>query len=159
MFFKKNNEINVLSPVDGKIKKLEKVNDPVFSEKMLGDGVAVEPITSDVYAPFDGKLTVLFPTGHALGVKHKNGPESLIHIGINTVSLKGECFASKVKANDNVTKSTILTTVDFKKIKAKKIITDIILIITSESIGNYKIVDIAEGNIKQGEVLYKLVKK
>ncbi len=91
-FLKKNKEIELISPMTGDIIPLEEVPDPVFSEKMMGDGIAIEPSEGKVLSPIDGKIATIFPTNHAIGLVNKEGLEILIHIGIDTVELKGEGF-------------------------------------------------------------------
>lgn len=95
--FKKNrNYVDIYSPFNGELIKIEDTQDPVFSEKMVGDGIAVEPAEGVVYSPVDGQVIQLFPTKHAIGIKTKEGLEILIHIGVDTVEMKGEGFESFV---------------------------------------------------------------
>lgn len=99
--FQKN--IAVLSPADGKIIPLEQVNDQVFSQKMIGDGVAIQIENGIIKAPIDGKLTVLMsPSHHAFVIQHKSGLEVMVHIGLDTVSLKGEGFTPLKTKDDSV---------------------------------------------------------
>ncbi len=84
--------VQLLAPVDGEAVELASVKDPVFAEKMLGDGVAIAPSGTQVVAPADGRLSFLMETGHAFGMKLDNGMEVLVHIGIDTVELKGRGF-------------------------------------------------------------------
>lgn len=88
---------NVASVADGETIKITDVKDPVFSKKMMGDGFAVEPTGSEVYAPVSGKVTNVFPTKHAVGLLTDSGLEVLVHMGLDTVELKGEPFDVKVK--------------------------------------------------------------
>ncbi|EHL75149.1 PTS sugar transporter subunit IIA [Bacillus smithii] len=132
LFWKKgkpSKEIDVYAPVSGKILSLEEVPDPVFSEKMMGDGMAVEPIDGRVVAPFDGDIMQIFPTKHAVGIKAANGAEILIHVGLETVSMKGEGFESHVSQGDKVKKGDLLITFDLNLIreKANSTITPIIV--------------------------------
>ncbi|WP_096199961.1 glucose-specific PTS transporter subunit IIBC [Bacillus sp. FJAT-45350] len=92
-----------VSPIKGKIIPLEKVPDQVFSQKMMGDGFAIEPTEGIVVSPVDGKIVNLFPTKHAIGIESNEGIEILIHFGIDTVNLKGEGFETFVKQGDEVT--------------------------------------------------------
>ena len=82
---------------EGKLVALDKVPDPVFAEKMMGDGFAIELTDGKIHAPVDGEVTLVFPTGHAYGITTENAHEVLIHIGIDTVELDGEGFNVKVK--------------------------------------------------------------
>ena len=162
LFSKKNkesgNEILIKAPVAGTIKSLSEVKDQVFSKRMIGDGIAIVPSGTDVVSPAKGLLKVAFPTGHAYGVQISEGPEILIHIGLDTVELNGEGFTTKVKQGSKVELGAQLCKVDLEKIKAKGKETDVIVVITSETLGSYKIKDLATGQVKLGDVLFKLVK-
>ena len=80
------------SPLEGECVSLKQVNDPTFSEEILGKGIAVVPVNGKVYAPADCEITTVFPTGHALGLTTAEGVEILIHIGLDTVKLSGQHF-------------------------------------------------------------------
>lgn len=92
--FKKKEKINVVAPISGKLIELEKVKDPVFAKKMMGDGFVIVPnvqsSTFDVYASADAKVMSLLTTKHAIGLRNREGQKILIHIGIDTVDLKGK---------------------------------------------------------------------
>ena len=102
IFVGKSSSISFLSPLSGKIIPLSKVNDSVFAEKTLGNGFAIIPSNNKVYAPFDGDVVSLYPTKHAIGLKDKYNHEILIHIGIDTVNLKGEGFKLYVAQDEKV---------------------------------------------------------
>ncbi|ASN07130.1 PTS system trehalose-specific EIIBC component [Virgibacillus necropolis] len=123
-----NNEI-IYAPLSGEIKKLEAVPDPTFSQKMMGDGLAIEPSDGKVVAPFDGKVVQIFPTKHAVGLESSSGVEVLIHIGLETVSLDGKGFEAHVQQGDLVKAGDALVTFDlaFIKEKAKSTITPVII--------------------------------
>src|SRR5699024_6172205 len=93
--FKKNQGAQLHAPVSGKVVPLEEVPDHVFSEKMMGEGIAVHPSEGTIVAPFDGEIVQIPETKHAVGLKDKDGNEVLIHIGLETVGLKGEGFTPK----------------------------------------------------------------
>lgn len=103
-FFKKSkskgNEVK--APIKGNLIPLSEVSDDVFSQKMLGDGFAVKPTSQEVVAPVSGTITTLFPTKHAIGIKTDEALEVLIHLGIDTVELKGEPFKLFVEQGDSV---------------------------------------------------------
>lgn len=103
-FFKKSkskgNEVK--APIKGNLIPLSEVSDDVFSQKMLGDGFAVKPTGQEVVAPVSGTITTLFPTKHAIGIKTDEALEVLIHLGIDTVELKGEPFKLFVEQGDSV---------------------------------------------------------
>ena len=137
MFFKKlfgqkeqasTNEV-LVSPATGKLVALEEVPDPVFSQKMMGDGLAFDPTEGEIVAPVDAEVLQVFPTKHAIGLKAKNNIEILIHIGLETVSMNGEGFEVFVKEGDQVKKGQKLVTFDLNLIreKAKSTITPVVI--------------------------------
>lgn len=115
----------IYSPVEGRAIKMEEVNDPMFSQKMLGDGVAVYPTfstglfakPSNLYAPCDGEVILVFAEKHAIGIRMQSGAEILIHMGIDTVELKGEPFNIICKVGDNVKHGQKIGEVNWKKIQ------------------------------------------
>ena len=113
-----DNEISITSPVEGKVIPLTEVKDPTFSQEILGKGAAIIPKKGVVYAPFDGKVDAVFETGHALGLVSEDGVELLVHVGIDTVNLKGKYFTPKKKSGDTMKKGDILLEFDIDKIKA-----------------------------------------
>lgn len=133
MFFKKKKDV-IFSPVNnGELKSLSDLGDGVFSEKMLGDGFAVVQSDGKVYAPISGELVTVFETKHAYGIKTKNGLNVLVHIGIDTVNLGGDGFISHVKQGDKVSHGDLLATVDLELLKSKNVISDVIVVVTSDS--------------------------
>jgi sugar PTS system EIIA component len=136
MFFKKwfgkkekTTHEDVVAPLTGIVKPLEEVPDPVFSEKMMGDGIAIEPADGEVVSPVNGEVVQVFPTKHAVGLRSEAGVELLIHVGLETVSMNGEGFTAHVAAGDRVKVGQRLLTVDLDlvKQKAKSTITPIIV--------------------------------
>ncbi len=111
-------DIEVLSPVDGTVVPLSEVPDAVFAAGELGQGVAIQPRTGAVYAPFDATVAAAFPTGHAIGLRHDDGAELLIHIGIDTVSLGGKHFSLKVETGQEVKAGDLLVEFDLAAIAA-----------------------------------------
>lgn len=109
----------VMAPLTGTVRQLEEVPDPVFAEKMMGEGIAIEPSDGIVVAPFDGEIVQLFPTKHAIGIKGVSGLEILIHIGLETVALEGEGFEAYIKQGDQVKKGDRLIKFDMNIIKEK----------------------------------------
>lgn len=109
----------VMAPLSGTVRQLGEVPDPVFSEKMMGEGIAIEPSDGIVVAPFDGEIVQLFPTKHAIGIKGKSGLEILIHVGLETVALKGEGFEAFIQQGDQVKKGDKLIEFDMDVIKEK----------------------------------------
>ncbi|MBP1948458.1 PTS system trehalose-specific EIIBC component [Virgibacillus litoralis] len=129
-----NNKEVIYAPLSGQIKKLEDVPDPTFSEKMMGDGLAIDPSDGKVVAPLDGEVVQIFPTKHAVGIRGNSGVEVLIHIGLDTVSLDGKGFEAHVKQGDQVKIGDPLITfdVDFIREKATDVITPVIITNGSE---------------------------
>ena len=125
---------NVYSPMKGRILSLKDVDDGVFSEGMLGDGIAIEPVDGNIVAPFDGEVEMVFETHHAIGLKSNEGVELLIHVGIDTVQLNGKYYDVKVKQGDKVKVGQLLMEADLKEIKNEgyKIITPIIVTNTDD---------------------------
>lgn len=106
------------SPAKGRVIPLKEVSDPTFAQEMLGKGVAVIPAEGKIYAPCDGRVTMLFNTLHAVSVVPDYGAEILIHVGIDTVNMKGEGFTAHVSVDDEVKKGDLLLTVDLDQVKA-----------------------------------------
>ena len=118
---KKSKKLLILSPLTGKVMPLEDVPDPVFSQKIIGDGVAVFPSEGRIVSPVDGQVVSVADTGHAYGLKTEDGLEILIHVGLETVSLKGECFNVYVKPGDQVKAGDKLAEVDLGFLAEKNI--------------------------------------
>lgn len=97
---------------------LSSAKDPVFAEGMMGQGVVIDPSEGKLYAPFDGQISLLFPTKHAIGLVSDEGTEVLIHIGIDTVQLDGQYFTSHVSQGDSVKQGQLLMEFDVEAIKA-----------------------------------------
>lgn len=146
-FLKGKSKDNIIySPCNGKVVPLTAVSDPTFSEKILGDGFAVIPSEGKVYAPADGEVTMVFDTLHAVTIRTNQGTELLIHIGLDTVTLKGEPFSAHIASGDKVKRGDLLLDVDLDKIKAAglDIITPVIICNTDD----YSDISI----LKEGEV-------
>ena len=145
-------------PLSGNVIRIEDVPDKIFAEKMMGDGFAIEPMGNIVVAPVSGEITSLFTTKHAIGITSENGLEILIHVGMDTVSLKGEGFTSYVKQGDKVKIGDKLLSVDFDFIKEKvpSIITPVVFTnLTEESK-----LEINYGELKEGkDIVATVIKK
>ena len=152
-----SNNINIFNPIAGEIISIEKVPDQVFSEKMLGDGFAIIPSGNKVYAPIAGEIKILFPTLHALAIETVEGIELLLHIGIDTVELKGEGFIGHVKVGDLVKQGDLLITFDSDIIKSKatSIITPV-LITNMEVISD---ISVDYGNCKENQIVATVRKR
>lgn len=130
----KKRHLQVFAPIKGKVVALSEVPDPVFSEKMMGEGVAIIPTGGNVYSPIEGTVILVAETKHAVGIRSTDGTEILIHIGLETVSLKGEGFISHVKVGDSVSIQQLLIEVDWDFVheNAKSPITPIVVTNSNE---------------------------
>lgn len=118
-FLKRKDKRHILgAPAAGKAVSIKEVNDPTFSDEILGKGVAVIPSEGKIYAPAAGEIGMVFDTLHAVSMTTEYGAEVLIHVGLDTVKLKGDGFKGYVKAGDKVKKGDLLLTVDLEKVKA-----------------------------------------
>lgn len=145
-YFKKHG-LQIVSPLKGEVFSLDKVPDPVFSKKMMGEGVAILPKDGGVHAPFEGTIIHVAETKHAIGIRANDGTEVLIHAGLETVSLKGEGFRVLVKNGDVVSTGQQLMEVDWRAVgeKAKSLITPIV--ITNSEVKEILMNDMKESNI------------
>lgn len=149
---------DIMVPLSGNVIRIEDVPDKIFAEKMMGEGFAIEPMGNVVVSPVSGEITSLFATKHAIGITSENGLEILIHVGMDTVSLKGEGFTSYVKQGDKVKIGDKLLSVDFDFIKEKvpSIITPVVFTnLTEESK-----LEINYGELKEGkDIVATVIKK
>jgi len=152
--FMKRKPREVFSPIDGQIVSLESVNDDVFSKKMAGDGVAVIPIGDKFTAPIDGVVTKIFSTNHAYTIKSSKDLEVMVHIGLETVALKGKGFVRIANEGDSVKAGDSIIEVDLDYIKehAKDIVTPIL--ISDES--NAKEVEKRYAIVKNGDKIMEV---
>ena len=124
-FFKKkndkeaNSDFKLVAAISGKVLPLSEVPDPVFAQKMAGDGVAINPTGDVVVAPADGELSLVFNTKHAFAMTLDNGAELLVHIGVDTVSLEGQGFEQLAEAGTKVKAGTPIIKIDREFIKSK----------------------------------------
>lgn len=121
----------IASPVAGKLQSLSSVNDQVFSAEIMGKGASIIPSDNNVYSPAKGVVTVAYETKHAYGIKTSDGAEVLIHLGIDTVNLKGKFFTSNVKQGDTINKGDLLGTFDNEKISEAGYDTTVMVVITN----------------------------
>lgn len=139
----------ILAPLTGKAVPLSEVPDSVFSEKVLGDGVAIIPADGKIVSPVDGEISTVAETGHAYGFTSENGQEVLVHVGLETVSLNGECFKVYGKAGDKVKAGDLVAEVDLEYLKEKEINPITPVLICSDTEG--KELQYTEGDVKAGE--------
>ncbi len=114
--FNKNNKELIYAPISGQVVPVTEVSDPTFGEEMVGKGVAIRPTEGKVYAPVNGNITAVFPTLHAIAMVSEDGTEILMHIGLDTVKLKGEFFKAHVDSGADVKKGDLLLEFDIKAI-------------------------------------------
>lgn len=151
-----NDSIVLKSPIKGKIVDIADVPDDVFAQKLLGDGVAIEPIEGVVYSPVDGEITQLFGTKHAVGIVTDDELELLIHIGIDTVKLKGEGFKTFVSQGDKIKSGDKLIEFDLDLIKEKAKSTITPFLITNMSkIKEFKLLNNNNIDSKQDLIIIK----
>lgn len=157
LFKKKENGICLGSPAKGRAVALQEVNDPTFSEEILGKGMAVIPEVGEFYAPCDGTISLVFDTLHAISMETSDGAEILMHVGLDTVALKGQHFEAYVTTGDQVKKGDLLLKADLEKIKEAgyDVITPMIICNTD----NFKQIQArTEMNVSVGEVVLELKK-
>ena len=145
----------IQTPIVGDVVALSDVNDPVFSSGAMGQGIAVKPSQDVVYAPADAEVTIVFPTGHAYGLKTANGAEILIHVGIDTVSMNGEGFDQKVAQGDKVKAGDVLGTFDSAKIAAAGLDNTTMVIVTNTA--DFALVNpVASGSVAKGDAIIEV---
>ena len=146
------------APVSGKVIPLSEVRDEAFAGGILGQGAAVIPENGEICAPCDGVISVMYPTGHAVGIKSDIGAEILIHVGMDTVTLNGSCFDVKVKAGDHVKAGQLLVRANIEGIKKEGLdITTPVIVANTADYMQIKMA--AEKSVKRGEVLLNCVSK
>lgn len=154
--FKKKGSIEIGAPVKGEAVSLHEVSDPTFGEEILGKGVAIKPTDGKICAPADGEVSLLFDTLHAVSITTADGAEILVHVGLDTVALKGEHFTGHVKTGDKVKKGDLLITADLEALKAAgyDVITPVIICNTDD----FAAVEAVTGSVTPGDTVLKLTK-
>ena len=147
------------SVANGQVEDIEEVSDPTFAQKMLGDGYAVIPTDGKIVAPVDGTIESIFPTKHALGIKTANGLEVLVHMGIDTVQLKGEPFDIKVTEKQTVKHGDQLAQVDLDKIKQAGKKNDMMVIVTNMASVGYMKYNRLDQAVKLDQAVVKVTTK
>lgn len=156
----KKAKLQIYAPVNGEIIPLEKVPDPVFSEKMMGEGVAVIPSKGNIHAPVKGMVTLIAATNHAIGIRAEDGTEILIHVGLETVALNGEGFKVSVQTGEKISVGQLLIEVDWEYIRkhAKSIVTPIVVTNSHDGKKKYTLANEKEG-IQGQTVIMTVVSK
>ena len=154
---KKQDCVRIYSPAVGQAMRIEKVKDQVFSEKLMGEGVAVLPENGMITVPVDGKVKMLFPTLHAFGIETAEGVEILVHIGLDTVNLNGEGFTSCLKADKWYKAGAPAINVDLNFLREKGYDTTVIMVLLNcGELNQISLKDVDKVN--QQEVLMELKK-
>lgn len=139
------------SIMDGELRPISDSEDPVFSQKMMGDGYLILPTGNIVASPVSGVVQTVFPTKHAIGITSDSGDEIIIHVGLDTVKLNGEGFTAFVKAGDTVVPGQKLLEVDFDLIKSK--VPSIATPVVVSNIGDRHVELVTGTTVKIGDVV------
>ncbi|TDM04228.1 PTS sugar transporter subunit IIA [Macrococcus carouselicus] len=147
-----NKNVNIVAPITGRYVAIESIPDPVFAQKMMGDGFGIEPSEGLVVSPVDGEVINVFPTKHAIGLKTANNLEILIHVGLETVAMNAEGFTTKVNVGDKVSVGDELLEFDIELIKEKaSSIISPIIITNGEAVESFEI--IAQDAVQRGQTI------
>lgn len=157
-FMKKKAAPELAAPIDGQIVAIENVSDPLFAQKAMGEGFGVKPIGDTVFAPVAGTVTSVFKTKHAIGITTADELEVLIHIGLDTVNLKGAPFTMVIDQGDTVAVGTPLVRVDFDQINAAKL-DPIVLTLVTNSPDKLAAVQYSSGTAQHGDAVATLTLK
>jgi len=149
-------KLDILSPIEGDAIPVSQVNDPAFQNELLGKGVAIRPLHGRVVAPFEGTVTQVFDTGHAIRMVSCDNIEILIHIGLETINLKGRNFSVCVREGDKIKPGDVLMLFDYDKITAEGF--DIVSPVVVCNSGDYQLVEPLLGAVEELEPIIRLHK-
>ena len=150
--------VNVKSPLNGQARELSEATDPVFAQGVMGQGVLIDPSDGKLVSPFDGVVSALFPTKHAIGLISTDGVELLMHIGMDTVNLDGKGFEAHVKQGDHVKTGDSLITFDLEALKAAGYVVETPVIITNQDAYQSDVTIVLPHAVKHGEELITATK-
>jgi len=140
----------VTSPFTGRVVSLDEVGDEVFSERVMGDGVAVRPASGEVVAPLSGRIEKLFKGGHGLAIEDDGGLQVLVHIGLETVKLKGDGFTVHANEGDPVSAGDLIVSVDLDRMNELEIdLVSPVVVISGHDVNNH-----ASGEVASGDRLF-----
>ncbi|MBQ7975545.1 MAG: PTS transporter subunit EIIC [Clostridia bacterium] len=149
--------LDLFSPMDGEVIPIEAIEDDVFSEKVLGDGIGIKPMSGKLYAPCDGRVETVFGTKHAVNLLSKEGCEVLLHIGIDTVKLKGKHFEAHISEGSKVKKGDLLISFDMESIRKEGFkLTSAMVICNTEDYKEVK--PVAKGKMVHGKKVIEVKK-
>jgi glucose-specific phosphotransferase system IIA component len=142
--------VAVTSPFNGRVVPLDDVDDEVFSERVMGDGVAVRPTSGEVAAPLSGRIEKLFKGGHGLAIEDDDGLQILVHIGLETVKLKGDGFTVHAAEGDTVSIGDVVVTVDLDRMNELAVdLVSPVVVISGHGVTNH-----ASGEVLSGDRLF-----
>lgn len=153
----KSVEVDVYAPLSGEIVNIEDVPDVVFSEKIVGDGVAIRPTGNKIVAPIDGVIGKIFETNHAFSMESEQGIELFVHFGIDTVELKGEGFTRIAQEGQKVKRGDTIIEIDLALLeqKAKSVLTPVVI----SNMDEINHIDKKSGEVAAGESVVLVLKK
>lgn len=150
---KSSNNISLFSPAEGELIPITAVSDKVFSGKLLGDGYAVIPTDGEIYSPIKGEIVSIFPSKHAITLKNTVGLEVILHMGVDTVDLKGIPFEISVKEGQKVKQTTKLASINLKYLKENKKSNEIIVALTNLAELSGEISSISKKNVEASSLI------
>ncbi|MCY1029473.1 PTS sugar transporter subunit IIA, partial [Mammaliicoccus sciuri] len=151
-------ELDINAPVEGNLVQLEDVPDPVFSEGLMGKGIAIEPAHNTICSPVDGKISMIAPSKHAIGINTLDGVEILIHIGLETVELNGKGFEVLVSEGDAISTGTPLIEFDKSSLEEQGYNT-ITPIIVTNSAEFSEVIPSTKSKIDKDDIILNIIKK
>lgn len=144
------------SPLQGAVKPLKSLPDEAFASGAMGQGIVIDPSEGRLTSPVNGIVTTIFPTGHAIGITSDEGAEILIHVGVNTVRLKGKHFEKQVQEGDRVERGQLILLFDIEQIQAAGYVTATPVIVTNSA--NYlDVLKTSESEVHRGDYLMTVI--